>query len=968
VGEELKPTQHGVGVFLVFALWLSPVSAAEPTREPILRIEAGMHTAAIRSISVDAANRYLVTGSQDKTVRIWDLATERLLRVLRPPIGAGNEGMIFAAAISPDGATVACGGWTGYEWDSSNSVYLFDRATGHLRRRLPGLGNVVMHLAFSPDGRFLAATLGVNQGLRVYETSSWRHAVDQRYGGSSLGAAWGPNGRLATTSFDGYVRLYQVRATSGGPHLTLLTTRELFSREGPSGIAFNPSGRKLAVAYESSTRISVLSGTDLAPLYEPDTTGTTRSLRSVAWSSQGDILFAGGQHGALDSGIVRRWEGGRYRDLAIRPSDDSIQALVSLRDGGVAFGASDPSWGVLDRAGQLRRLKARPIANFRGSPSHFRVSDGGATVEFGTKQNGQAPARFSLPLRTLISDPEPSPRLAGPQTSGLAIEWASKIPPTLDGNPLKINAGEMSRSVAILDGGERFVLGAEWNLWGFDRKGVQLWPPIPAPGTTWAVNVPANAKVVLAAYADGTIRWHRLSDGKEVLALFPHQDRTRWILWIPSGYYDASAGAEDLLGWHVNNGREAAADFFPASKFRGTFHRPDVVARVLDTLDEPEAIRLANEAAGRREARGLDASRLPPVVTILSPKLNESISGSPLSVRFSVRPPSTAPVTALEARVDGTRVAQEHDLRLTGEVVREMRVPVPPKNSTITIGAGNQNGWGEAQLHVKWAGPVRQGIDIRPTLYVLVIGVSEYEEARLRKDVEFASKDARDFAAAVRRQKGGLYKDVVVQELVTKDKTATREELLKGLVWIEQAPTANDVSMIFMAGHGVRDEKGRYFFLPSKHDPKQLRVTALEGDQIVKTLTDMAGTALVFLDTCYSGDILGPGRGDIDTGLDGFVNELLTARKEGVVFASSAGNQKSRQVAGNGAFTKALVDGLNGRAVLHGTTKITVQSLGVYIGETVKHLTGRAQTPPKPAIIRKDGEVGPDYPLAILVP
>jgi len=82
-----------------------------------------MHTANITHIGVDAAGRYLVTGSDDKTVRVWELATGRLLRTLRPPIGAGDEGKIYAVAISPDGRLVAAGGVTGFEREKQHSIY-----------------------------------------------------------------------------------------------------------------------------------------------------------------------------------------------------------------------------------------------------------------------------------------------------------------------------------------------------------------------------------------------------------------------------------------------------------------------------------------------------------------------------------------------------------------------------------------------------------------------------------------------------------------------------------------------------------------------------------------------------------------------------------------------------------------------------------------------------------------------------
>jgi WD40 repeat protein len=45
----------------------------------MLRFETGMHTAVIKRISVDAQNRFLVTGSDDKTVRVWDLESRNFI-------------------------------------------------------------------------------------------------------------------------------------------------------------------------------------------------------------------------------------------------------------------------------------------------------------------------------------------------------------------------------------------------------------------------------------------------------------------------------------------------------------------------------------------------------------------------------------------------------------------------------------------------------------------------------------------------------------------------------------------------------------------------------------------------------------------------------------------------------------------------------------------------------------------------
>ena len=70
-----------------------------------------MHTATIKRISLTADGRMMATGSDDKTVRLWSLPDGKLLRTLRPPIGPGNDGKVYAVALAPDGSWVAAGGW-----------------------------------------------------------------------------------------------------------------------------------------------------------------------------------------------------------------------------------------------------------------------------------------------------------------------------------------------------------------------------------------------------------------------------------------------------------------------------------------------------------------------------------------------------------------------------------------------------------------------------------------------------------------------------------------------------------------------------------------------------------------------------------------------------------------------------------------------------------------------------------------
>jgi hypothetical protein len=87
------------------------------------------------------------------------------------------------------------------------------------------------------------------------------------------------------------------------------------------------------------------------------------------------------------------------------------------------------------------------------------------------------------------------------------------------------------------------------------------------PGLSWLVPaihaISASASRVVAAYGDGTIRWHRMDDGRELLALYVLGDKKNWVVRTPEGFYAATPGAYGVLRWHVNRGVDAAAETVP---------------------------------------------------------------------------------------------------------------------------------------------------------------------------------------------------------------------------------------------------------------------------------------------------------------------------------------------------------------------------------------------------------------------
>ncbi|HNL22994.1 MAG TPA: hypothetical protein PKK51_13335, partial [Rhodocyclaceae bacterium] len=91
------------------------------------------------------------------------------------------------------------------------------------------------------------------------------------------------------------------------------------------------------------------------------------------------------------------------------------------------------------------------------------------------------------------------------------------------------------------------------------------------------------------------------------------------------------------------------------------------------------------------------------------------------------------------------------------------------------------------------------------------------------------------------------------------------------------------------------------------------------------------------------------------------INEIASAENNIIVFASSSGDQESLENAdwGNGAFTKALIEGLRGGADFKRRGRVTYKQLDAYVADRVAELTEGLQTPVTPVLFTV-----PDFPIA----
>ncbi|WP_451980753.1 caspase family protein [Azospirillum endophyticum] len=588
--------------------------AGDASTGAFLRIETGGHTARVNRLATDAEGRLIATVSNDKTLRLWARDSGEPLGVLRVPMETGDEGALYAVALSADGSLAVAAGNTGSSWGDGVTLYLFDVKAQRLKARLPGQPQVLNDLAISPDGRFVAGAFGGTAGIRVWDSTSFRMvAEDAGYEARVSALAFAPDGRLATASFDGNVRLYDAAFK---PKLKRKPGNGL-----PYSVSFSPDGTLLAVGYADQTRVDVLSGTDLKTRWSPKTTGITGgSFAAVAWD--GTALVAAGtatQDGKRN--VVRRWaDAGKGAFADIAAARDSVTHLLALPGGGVAFAAADPGWGEIDSAGRLRFARMGDVADYRDIHlGRFGLSDDGLVLEFGMEQGGRRPMRFDVLARSLTAAPDPQPGLNRPTADGPGIgvaDWRNTRTPKVNGQPVKLDSGEWARSVTVLGAQRRVLLGGEFSLRLLDSAGAEL-ARAEVPAAVWGVVASADGRVAVAALGDGTLRWYSLSGGarplEELAALFPHRDGRRWVLWTPEAFFDHSeSGGETLVGFHLNDPKKKGSQWVEFKQVYRVFDAPELVR---DKLRQTGQAEIAARLSAIGDIRLLTQRR--PQVTLL---------------------------------------------------------------------------------------------------------------------------------------------------------------------------------------------------------------------------------------------------------------------------------------------------------------------------------------------------------------
>jgi WD40 repeat protein len=596
------------------------------------------HTASVWSVALTPNGRLAFSGSDDRTVRVWEVASGRCLSTL-----VGHTDSVWALAATPEGRLAISGG-------DDRTLRVWDVTTSHCRLVLEGHTASVLGVAVTADGR--TALSGADDGtLRVWDLTDGRClSILEGQTESVTSVALTADGKVAVSGAgDGTVRKWDL---ASGRCLSILTGHTA----RVSHVVLTPDGwRALSAAADWTLRVwDLAEGTCCSTLE-----GHTNNIWSVALSEDGRLALSG----SVDR-TLRVWEvdnGNRVSFLG--EHTDRVSSVALTADGRLALS------GAWDRTVRLWEVASgRCLSSSEGdigAISSVALTGDGRFALSGAADNlvrvwdiAEGRCIAILPGHTASVA---SVALTGDgrfAVSG-ATDGTARVWDVSEGycRTLIMGHGGTVSSVAISANGEIVLTGSDDRTIGVweSPSGERLFTLEGHTNSVMTVALTADGRIALSGAADNTVRIWDVARGRCLSILEGHTQAIRSVAVTPDGRL-AFSGASDhtVRVWDVASGR-------CLSVLEGS---PERIVSVAVSEDGQRVLALANNGVARAWQLTLDA---------VDPALLASLQSTYTNAKVLLVGDSGVGKTGLALRL--TRGRFEATVSTEGHWATQLRLP-----------------------------------------------------------------------------------------------------------------------------------------------------------------------------------------------------------------------------------------------------------------------------------------------------
>jgi WD40 repeat protein len=634
---------------LILGSFCTLISTLSLGQEPRIVIDSKGHTARINNLHFSSDGNTIVSISEDKTIKVWNVESGKMIRKFESEMGDGPEGMFYASDLSPDGKLLAVAGYK-VNSEKENYIILIDLEKGTQISTALGQTDIVNSVSFSGTGAFLASgsadgtvniykvapgeslplltaltigtpvsavafnsktqdlavasetrdvllfpTAGLNQGGTNFQPRLLKH-----HKGAVTKLAYSPDGQfLASTSLDNELVLWRQDGSmiKDFGKMNNVITALAFSADSKILVGLDISGQGSSWAIPGGAKFSDFNGHDNAVFCAAFSHSLTNYVVASAGGLNNEIILWNPINGV----IIRKIKGmgNAVESVAFGNGYELLISQEVPKNGKPVYKTKfDFATLTIDRSinsipaspnkAELSQTSENSIAVGKGKVIQTDPSEDGRILDFQMLQDGSVVVASDFSLKMFDKTGLPLKEFVGHFGAVRTISVSS------DG--VYMASGSEDQSVILwrlAETGNAPSLRQYFNTPDWDKffKALSYDSLTKIPTKKAWVDVITNLK------KEGNKAYRNL---EEVLKTFPETvlpfatlflaDDNEWVCWSRHGYFGCSSNGGQYFGWHVNHGVKKLADYYSAEQYFEILFRPKEFAKSIQQAKPVEVI------------------------------------------------------------------------------------------------------------------------------------------------------------------------------------------------------------------------------------------------------------------------------------------------------------------------------------------------------------------------------------------